>query len=360
MERFNRSKLIRRQNSDGTMDNPRIVVIGGGTGLSTLLRGLKQYTPNLTAIVTVADNGGSSGILREDLHMLPPGDIRNCILALADTEPLMYELMNYRFGEDQGRLSKQCFGNIFIAAMAGVSGNFYDAVRNISKVLAVKGKVLPVTLSDIHISAILTDRSTIHGEYEIGSRTNIHEADIYKIMMEPSNAEPLEEACHEILKADIIVLGPGSLYTSIIPNLLFPGIRESIVNSNAIKIYVGNIMTQPAETYKYDTKRHIDAILLHCMTDNPRDYIDYCIANNQMLAPEVMEEYLKTESDLVEFAKKEIADMGIDLIEAPLVRINDIGAVRHNHTLLAELIMQIWLHEDEICDKKERANVVLE
>lgn len=354
MDRFNRSKLISSQNDRESLNNPGIVVIGGGTGLSTLLRGLKQYTPNLTAIVTVADNGGSSGILREDLHMLPPGDIRNCILALADTEPLMYELMNYRFGEDDGRLSKQCFGNIFIAAMAGVSGNFYDAVRNISKVLAVKGKVLPVTLSDIHISAILTDRSTIHGEFEIGSRTNIHEADIYKIMMEPSNAEPLEEACGEIAKADIIVLGPGSLYTSIIPNLLFPKIRESIVKSNAIKIYVGNIMTQPAETYKYDTKRHIDAILLHCMTDTPKDYIDYCIANNQMLDPEVMAEYLKTESDIVEYNKQEITDMGIDLIEAPLVRINDIGAVRHNHNLLAELIMQIWLHD------KENANVVFE
>lgn len=342
MERFDRSMLMRSRMEDDIADGPRIAALGGGTGLSALLRGLKQYTTNLTAIVTVADNGGSSGILREDLHMLPPGDIRNCILALADVEPLMSDLLNYRFTNDQGRLAGQCFGNLFIAAMAGVSGNFYDAIRNMSKVLAVKGKVLPVTLQDIHISAVLRDRTTIHGESEIGSRFATLDNDIYKIIMEPSDAPPLTEAIEELLSADIIILGPGSLYTSIVPHLLFPEIREAIVKSKAIKIYVANMMTQPAETLDYNLTKHIDAILRHCMTDSTEGYIDYCIVNNQNLNPDVLSEYLKTNSTMVEYSRVLIEEMGMKLIEAPLITINERGAVRHNHDLLAEIVLHIW------------------
>jgi uncharacterized cofD-like protein len=347
MDRFDRNKIIPAILRDGEEEDPRIVAIGGGTGLSTMLRGLKNYTSALTAVVTVADNGGSSGLLREDLHMLPPGDIRNCILALANTEPLMHDLMNYRFGNNHGRLSKQCFGNLFIAAMAGVSGNFYDAVRNISKVLAVKGKVLPVSLEDIHISAVLTDGNTIHGESEIGDRENINEAGIYKVFMEPTDAKPLQEACADIEEADIIVLGPGSLYTSIIPNLLFPEIRDSIQKSRAVKIYVGNIMTQPAETYKYSILNHIEAILRHCMTHSPEGFIEFCIVNNRLLSPELMTEYLLSQSHPVEYNKEEITGLGIDLIEAPLVRITSFGAIRHDHDLLAEIILRLWHHQTQ-------------
>lgn len=343
MERFDLSKLIKKRAGLDVQDGPRIVVFGGGTGLSTLLRGLKSYSSNLCAVVTVADNGGSSGMLREDLHILPPGDIRNCILALADTEPLMKELMNYRFGANDGRLAGQCFGNLFIAAMDGVFGNFHDAVRNISRVLAVKGKVLPVTLQDIQISAIMRDRSIIRGESEIGSRIATKDNDIYKIMMEPSDAIPLQEVIEEIQIADILVMGPGSLYTSIIPHFLFPQIREAISESNARKIYISNIMTQPAETLGYDLKMHIDAIIRHCMTDKADKFIDYCIVNNQELEPEIEIEYSKTNSILVKYNTNEIEDMGIKLVQAPLIKINERGAVRHNHDLLAELIMHIWL-----------------
>lgn len=346
MEQFDRTILIRSRMEDDIADGPKIAALGGGTGLSTLLRGLKQYTTNLTAIVTVADNGGSSGILREDLHILPPGDIRNCILALADVEPLMYDLLNYRFAKDQGRLAGQCFGNLFIAAMAGVSENFYDAIRNMSKVLAVKGKVLPVTLQDIHISAVLKDRTTIHGESEIGNRLATLDNDIYKIIMEPSDAPPLSEAVDELLAADIIVLGPGSLYTSVVPHLLFPQIREAIVNSKAIKVYIANMMTQPSETLDYNLTKHIDAILRHCMVESTEGYIDYCIVNNQNLDPDVLGEYLKTKSTMVEYSRDIIEKMGIKLIEAPLITINERGAVRHNHNLLAEIILHIWFNRN--------------
>ncbi len=342
MSSLNKSKLLKKNIID-VADGPRIVVFGGGTGLSTLLRGLKHFTSNLTAIVTVADNGGSSGMLREDLHILPPGDIRNCILALADTEPLMNELMNYRFESQHGRLAGQCFGNLFIAAMAGVSDNFHDAIRKMSKVLAVKGQVLPVTLQDIQISAILNDRTTIHGESAIGNRIATAENDIYKIMMEPSDATPLDEAINEIDNAEIIVLGPGSLYTSIIPHLLFPQIREAINRSNSKRVYISNIMTQPAETLNYDLSKHLDAMTRHCMTDNPRDYIDYCIVNNQKLNKITEDEYKKTNSCQVKYSKEETEKTGIKIVEAPLITINEKGAVRHDHDLLAEIVMQIWL-----------------
>ncbi|MHB1485406.1 MAG: gluconeogenesis factor YvcK family protein [Saccharofermentanales bacterium] len=346
MKSFDRSKLKQIVKEDELQNGPAITVFGGGTGLSTLLRGLKKYTDNLVAVVAVSDNGGSSGMIREDLHILPPGDIRNCIMALANTEPLMFDLLNYRFPSDQGRLSGQSFGNLFIAAMAGVSGSFYDAIRNISKVLAVKGKVVPVSLQDIQISALLADNTIIRGESEIGSRKPSNEADIYKMIMEPDDARPLPEVISDINQADILVLGPGSLYTSIIPHLLFPQIRDAIKKSSAVKIYIGNIMTQPAETLDYDLQKHISALVSHSMADDPTQIMHYCIANNQMLDAAVADEYTKTRSKLVEYSRGEIEKTGVKVIEAPLVFINERGAVRHNHNLLAEIIMNIWYNQE--------------
>ena len=225
----------------------KVVVIGGGTGLSTMLRGLKQYTSHITAIVTVGDDGGGSGKLREDLGMLPPGDIRNCILALADTEPLMEDLLQYRFTE--GSLKGQCFGNLFLAAMAGISENFEDAVQKMSSVLAVKGKVLPVTLDDMKLVAELENGETIEGESKIPSEVIVRETRIKKLAIKPIDAKPLEEAIKAINNADVIIMGPGSLYTSIIPNLLVKGIPEAICKSPAKKVYnFLMLMTQPGET----------------------------------------------------------------------------------------------------------------
>jgi uncharacterized cofD-like protein len=324
---------------------PRITVTGGGTGLSTLLRGLKLYTHNLTAIVTVADNGGSSGMLREDMGMLTPGDIRNCILALADTDPLLSDLFHYRFSE--GRLSGQSFGNLFIAAMNSVCGNFYEAIVNVSKVLAVKGRVLPVSLQNINISAQLSDGSIIVGESEIGNRADPGAAQIIDIFMDPADANPMPEAVDAIMKADLLVLGPGSLYTSIIPNLLFPEICEAVEKSKAPTVYVGNIMTQPAETLNYDTYGHVEAILRHmrrtCRRTNP---IDYCVVNNAWIDEELIERYHLQSAIQVTTDQEGIEDLGIKLIEAPLACVHD-GKIRHDHTVLARTVISLLSNHDK-------------
>lgn len=321
-------------------DGLKIVVIGGGTGLSTLLRGLKLYSNNLTAIVTVADNGGSSGMLREDMGILPPGDIRNCILALADTEPLMSDLFNFRF--KNGRLRGQNFGNLLIAAMNEVSGNFTEAVRNVSKVLAVKGRVLPVSLNNIQIVAHLRDRSEIVGEYEIGHRQATAENPIEEIIMLPEGAKALPEAIEALKSADVIVIGPGSLYTSIIPNLLFREICQAITASRAVKIHVSNIMTQPAETMGYDAARHLAAILQHAHLENARGFIDYVIVSNAWIAPELIERYQLQSAVPVNANLESVRQLGTTVIEAPLACVSN-GVIRHDHTVLARTVLCLAL-----------------
>ena len=277
---------------------PKIVVVGGGTGLSTMLRGLKYYTSNITAIVTVGDDGGGSGDLREDLGMLPPGDIRNCILALADTEPLMEDLLQYRFKD--GRLKNQSFGNLFLAAMNGISDNFEDAVQKMSSVLAVTGRVLPVTLEDMKLVAELENGNKVEGESQIPEEALRQNSRIKKIRIEPQNAKPLDDAIKAIGEADAIVLGPGSLYTSIIPNLLVKNIAESIRKSDAIKIYISNIMTQPGETNGFKASDHIKVLRKY----GGRNIVDYVIANNGDIPSEVKEKYALDNSSLVELDKK--------------------------------------------------------
>lgn len=334
---------------------PRIVVIGGGTGLSTMLRGLKLFSNHLTAIVTVADNGGSSGMLREDLGILPPGDIRNCILALADTEPLMSDLLNYRFTD--GRLQGQNFGNLLIAAMNAVSGNFYDAVRNVSKVLAVTGRVLPVSLQDIQIKATLSDKTVIHGEHAIGSRIPVPGNPIEWLEMDPADARPLPESVEAIRDADVVVLCPGSLYTSIIPNLLFPEIRDAIIRSTAAKIYVCNVMTQPAETLDYDAADHVRAILQHVRMDSPEGLIDTCILNDAPIPAELAERYLREQAIPVTVDRPTLEQMGLRLALAPLATTH-LGVVRHDQTLLARMIMQLFLeHRSALRSRAENRPV---
>ena len=311
----------------------KVVVIGGGTGLSTMLRGLKQYTSHITAIVTVGDDGGGSGKLREDLGMLPPGDIRNCILALADTEPLMEDLLQYRFTE--GSLKGQCFGNLFLAAMVGISENFEDAVQKMSSVLAVKGKVLPVTLDDMKLVAELENGEIIEGESKIPSEVIVRNTRIKKIAIKPIDAKPLEEAIKAINNADVIIMGPGSLYTSIIPNLLVKGIPEAICKSPAKKVYISNVMTQPGETDGFKVSNHLKVLMDYGVAES----IDYVIANNGIIPPDIKEKYAKENAELVVLDYENISNLNVNVIEADLIKITK-RYVKHNAEKLAELIMK--------------------
>lgn len=325
---------------------PKIVVIGGGTGLSTMLRGLKYYTSNITAIVTVADDGGGSGDLREDLGILPPGDIRNCILALADTEPLMEELLQYRFKD--GRLKNQSFGNLFLAAMDGISDNFEDAVQKMSSVLAVTGKVIPVTLENMRLKALYENGNIVEGESQIPEEAIAQETRISKLMIIPENAEPLREALTAIREADVIIMGPGSLYTSVLPNLLVKKISTTIKRSSGLKMYVSNIMTQPGETDNFKVSDHLKVLHKHC----GKDIIDYVIANVQELPKNLIDRYKEEGSQEVVIDKEIINKMGIEIIEANLVKYKD-GFIRHNSEELAKVIMTTVMEKALLYDKKK-------
>ncbi len=254
---------------------PKFVAMGGGTGLSTLLRGLKEHTGNLTAIVTVADDGGSSGRLRRELGLPPPGDLRNCIAALADAEPLMTRLFQYRFNQGSGP-EGHSFGNLFIAAMTEVTGNFEEAVRETSRVLAVRGQILPSTLTNVTLSAVTDDNEAIHGESQITGRGS----SIKQVFINPENAQANPDAIRAILDADVIVVGPGSLYTSVLPNILVEGIRRAIEMSKAMKVYVCNVATQRGETDSFSVSDHYSALDKHVHTQ----LFHYVLANNNIAA----------------------------------------------------------------------------
>lgn len=325
---------------------PKIVVIGGGTGLSTMLRGLKYYTSNITAIVTVGDNGGGSGALREDLGILPPGDIRNCILALADTEPIMEDLLQYRF--TNGRLKNQSFGNLFLAAMDGISDNFEDAVQKMSSVLAVTGKVLPVTLDDMQLIAELENGNKVLGESEIPNEAIKQKSRIKKLMIEPKEAAPVKEALIAIKEADAIIIGPGSLYTSVISNFLINNIGNAVCKSNALKIYVSNIMTQPGETDGFDVAMHLKTLKKYA----GKDSVDFVIANNGIIPEDLIEKYKSEGSELVKLNKKELKGLNAKCIEADLVKIKD-GHIKHNTDKLAEVLVDVIMEKKLQYDKKK-------
>jgi uncharacterized cofD-like protein len=283
---------------------PKVVAIGGGTGLSTLLRGLKEFSGNLTAVVTVADDGGSSGRLRQELGLPPPGDVRNCIAALADVEPLMTRLFQYRFNEGSG-LEGHSFGNLFIAAMTSVTGNFEDAVRETSRVLAVRGQILPSTLANVTLSAVTHDDEAIHGESQITERG----ARIKRVFIHPENAQANPDAIRAILGADMIVVGPGSLYTSVLPNLLVDGIRRAIEMSKAIKIYVCNVATQRGETDTFSVSDHYEALQKHVT----HPLFQYVIANNNIASDGLPEAFhaepVRIDNDRVDGASILAADV---------------------------------------------------
>lgn len=316
---------------------PKIVVIGGGTGLSVLLRGLKEYTSNITAIVTVADDGGGSGILREDLGMLPPGDIRSCILALANTEPTMEKLLQYRFKE--GNLKGQNFGNLFIAAMNEIHGNFEVAIKEMSNVLAVKGRVLPMTLEDVKLYAKLINGDVVEGESNIPVKNNEIGSKIDHVYIKPYRVQPLSEAIDAIREADCIVLGPGSLYTSVIPNLLVRNMVHEIDRSQGLKVYIPNIMTQPGETDDYNVLDHVEALLKH----TKKNIINYVIANTENIPSVTMEKYSKDGAKLVMISDEqevELIDKNIGIIKDNLVEIKK-NYIRHDANKLSQIIVDL-------------------
>nr|WP_242430403.1 YvcK family protein [Finegoldia magna] len=298
----------------------KIVTIGGGTGNSILLRGVKNFTSNITTIVTVADDGGGSGVLREDLGMLPPGDIRNCLVALANTEPIMEKLINYRFSN--GQLKGQSLGNLLIAAMNDICGDFNEAIKEISNVLAITGKVLPMTLDNVKLFAELEDGSTIEGESNITFLNRKNGGKIKRVYTSPKLILPLKESIDSIMDADIVLLGPGSLYTSIIPNLLVTDISQALKKTKAEVVYILNIMTQPGETNGYSVTDHVAAIIDHANSN----IIDKIVVNSKEVDKYAKYRYKSIENStpiyITDEDREDMKELGIEIIEADICDIS--------------------------------------
>lgn len=305
--------------------SPKIVVIGGGTGLATVLRGLKAYDCHITAIVTVADDGGSSGVLRKDMGILPPGDIRNCLLALAEAEPEMAALFNHRFSK--GSLKGHSFGNLFLAAMTEMTGDFQEAIRAMSRILAVKGKVLPATLSDVSLVAEMEDGSVVLGEAAIP----LANGRIKKLSLHPEDPPALDDAVEQIRDADGIIIGPGSLFTSVIPNLLVRGIREAIRQSHACKLYICNVMTQPGETDGFAALDHVRAIERHA-----GPLFSHVLINTAGAPKDVLRKYAEEGKYQVTADLEQLKQAGYEIISGDYLARGDLA--RHDSLKLAAAI----------------------
>lgn len=308
----------------------KLVVIGGGTGLSVLLKGLKKYTSNLTAVVTVSDDGGSSGRLRTELGVLPPGDIRNCLVALAETETLMDKVFQHRF-KKAGSLNGHSMGNLLLVAMAEITGDFVTAIKEISKVLAVKGRVIPATLEHVVLGAYMEDGNTILGETAIRN----YKGKIRQVFLVPDTCEPVPDTLEAIKQADAVILGPGSLYTSIIPNLLVKGIKEAIEESQAVIFYISNIMTEKGETDDYTAADHLQVIIDHL----GKQLIDYVILNSGSIDEVRLNRYREENALPVKGDKERIEKMGIKVIEADLVADDELAW--HDPDKLAGIVIDV-------------------
>ena len=309
---------------------PRIVAVGGGTGLPNVLSSLKQYTSNLTAVVTVADDGGSSGRLRKDFGTPPPGDIRNCIVALSDQETLLKDLFQYRF-KGHGDLKGHSFGNLFITVMKEITGDFGRAVEESSRVLATRGTVMPVTFENMTLQAKLKNGKIITGE----SRIPAGNSPIDRIMLKEKKIRPNKEVLKAILEADAIVLGPGSLYTSILPNLLIPEISETIALSRAVKIYVCNVMTQPGETDHLTVSDHVGAILKH----TGPNFIHYVIVNKEKIPTPLLARYEANGQEPVMVDEEAVKALDVELVKVNLLHQEDY--VRHSPEKLGKAIIRL-------------------
>jgi uncharacterized cofD-like protein len=324
----------------------RVVALGGGTGLSALLRGLKEHLArrnediftrdrpisDIAAIVTVTDDGGSSGRLRRENRMLPPGDIRNCMVALSKDEALLSRLFQYRFNAGRG-LRGHNFGNLFLAALTHVTGDFAEAVRVSGKVLAIRGRIFPSTVSNVNLIATLADGKRVRGETKI-SRSR---SPIQKLELDPRRVKPLPKAIEAIQSADLILMGPGSLFTSVIPNLLIPEIARAIARSKAPRVYIANLMTQPGETTKFSLSQHLQAIEAHL----GKRFIDYVVANRKAISPEVASRYHAQGAEQVQVDRDRISRMKVKLILDNLLE--EHGVIRHNSPRLARLLVEQFL-----------------
>ena len=359
----------------------RVVAIGGGTGLSTLLRGLKHYVPgpaafrrstdapsrlpsgavaepapnpladpgsrteraihnlpcviqDLAAVVTVTDDGGSSGRLREDLKMLPPGDVRNCMVALSEDEHLLAKLFQYRF--DQGALDGHSFGNLFLAALSETTGDFAQAVQMSSQILATRGRIYPATNTNVTLTARMDDGSHVHGETSITASPHR----ILELMLEPADAEPLPGTLDAIASADLITLGPGSLYTSLVTNLLVRGIPEAIASSQATRVYVGNLMTQANESLGLTASQHIEKIMQHCgQTSGP--IFDYALINTAPISPTLLQQYAREGQTPIEPDLDRIRDLGVEPIPGNFV--HEGSVLRHDPDRVTQALLQLAL-----------------
>ena len=309
---------------------PTVTVVGGGHGLSVLLRGIKSATSNVTAVVTVADDGGSSGRLREELGIIPPGDLRNCLVALADTEPLMEKLFQYRF-RGKSELAGHSFGNLFIAAMNEVTGDVEKALQESSKVLAVKGQVLPASKEHVRLDAIMEDGTVVEGESHIPEV----QKRIHRVRLFPENPQPVQSALAALTAADAIILGPGSLYTSIMPNLLVSGVAEALRKSKAVKIYICNVMTQPGETDGYTASMHAKAIIDH----GGKGVIDYMLVNSHPISSEMQAYYAEKGAYPVEVDEEAINALGIGFVKADIINESDV--IRHDPDKLCRSVMKM-------------------
>lgn len=308
---------------------PKIVVVGGGTGLSALLKGLKEYTSNLTAIVTVADDGGSSGRLRRELGILPPGDVRSCLVALAEKEEIMEDLFSYRF--DNGAFAGHSLGNLFLAGMAGRFGDFQKGIEQVGKVFALRGEVYPSTLSQITLEASFEDGRSINGETAI--RTTPGKIKHLEII--PQNCTPLPEALQAVEEADLVVLGPGSLYTSVLPNLLINGLRDKIAAVKAPCVYVCNIMTEPGETDDFTVAEHLQVIIEH----GGKGLVDVAVVSKDDIPLEVRERYQAEGADIVTGDAKSVESLGIQYYEGKFYTGGEV--IRHNPEKLAKELLRL-------------------
>ena len=312
---------------------PNVTVVGGGHGLSVLLRGIKAATSNVTAVVTVADDGGSSGRLREEFGIIPPGDLRNCLVALADTEPLMEKLFQYRF-KGKTELAGHSFGNLFIAAMNEVTGDMEQALRESSKVLAVKGQVLPASKDHVRLDAVMEDGTVVQGESNI---PEVHKQ-IHRVRLFPEEVQPVQSALDALANADAIILGPGSLYTSIMPNLLVDKVAETIRKSKAIKIYICNVMTQPGETDGYTASMHAKAIIDH----GGKGIIDYMLVNDAPISADMQDFYAAKGAYPVEVDEEAINALGVGFVKADIINENEV--IRHDPEKLSRAVMNMVYH----------------